>query len=206
MEAYQHLNKILEQANAIMATFLTGDKMEEEARKVEEEKRKRAQKATVEDVQNQMFDWSMEELDDSDIYFDPAVGNVIFASAIDGWAFRWVWFLCEWKLVRAPYPLRDCFALSHSQPPLIYVKQNSTICYHLLKEIRIQRICPSKMSLGRLLLWSKGKAGHSTKALERTKSKANVCSICIGQYLGSVSKRDCRAVSEHKGLSDVVVF
>jgi ribosome assembly protein 1 len=35
-----------------------------------------------------MFDWSMEELDDSDIYFDPAVGNVIFASAIDGWAFR----------------------------------------------------------------------------------------------------------------------
>lgn len=88
MEAYQHLNKILEQANAIMATFLTGDKMEEEARKVEEEKRKRAQKAAVEDVQNQMFDWSMEELDDSDIYFDPAVGNVIFASAIDGWAFR----------------------------------------------------------------------------------------------------------------------
>jgi ribosome assembly protein 1 len=88
MEAYQHLNKILEQANAIMATFLTGDKMAEEARKVEEEKRKRAEKATVEDVQNQMFDWSMEELDDSDIYFDPAVGNVIFASAIDGWAFR----------------------------------------------------------------------------------------------------------------------
>ncbi|KAG2182081.1 hypothetical protein INT43_007008 [Umbelopsis isabellina] len=88
MEAYQHLNKILEQANAIMATFLTGDAMAEEARKVEEQKHKAAEQATVEDIQNQMFDWSMEELDDSDIYFDPAVGNVIFASAYDGWAFR----------------------------------------------------------------------------------------------------------------------
>jgi ribosome assembly protein 1 len=88
MEAYQHLNKILEQANAIMATFLTGDQMAQEARKVEEEKRKHSENGNVEDVANQMYDWSMEELDDSDIYFDPAVGNVIFASAIDGWAFR----------------------------------------------------------------------------------------------------------------------
>ncbi|KAH8550719.1 P-loop containing nucleoside triphosphate hydrolase protein [Umbelopsis sp. PMI_123] len=88
MEAYQHLNKILEQANAIMATFLTGDQMAQEARKVEEEKRKHSENGNVEDVANQTYDWSMEELDDSDIYFDPAVGNVIFASAIDGWAFR----------------------------------------------------------------------------------------------------------------------
>ncbi|KAI9282987.1 P-loop containing nucleoside triphosphate hydrolase protein [Umbelopsis sp. AD052] len=88
MEAYQHLNKILEQANAIMATFLTGDQMAQEARKVEEEKRKKSTKDSVEDMTNQMYDWSMEELDDSDIYFDPAVGNVIFSSAIDGWAFR----------------------------------------------------------------------------------------------------------------------
>jgi ribosome assembly protein 1 len=87
MEAYQHLNKILEQVNAIMATFFTGDKMAEEARKVVEEKRKRLE-SVEEDVQNQMFDWSMDELDDSDIYFDPAVGNVIFSSAVDGWAFR----------------------------------------------------------------------------------------------------------------------
>lgn len=30
----------------------------------------------------------MEEADDSDIYFQPETGNVIFASAVDGWAFR----------------------------------------------------------------------------------------------------------------------
>ncbi|KAI9497888.1 P-loop containing nucleoside triphosphate hydrolase protein [Zychaea mexicana] len=73
-EAYLHLIRILEQVNAIMATFFTGDLMEDEARKVEAEK------------QNE--DWHGEERDDSDIYFDPSKGNVIFASAVDGWAFR----------------------------------------------------------------------------------------------------------------------
>ncbi|KAI9274374.1 P-loop containing nucleoside triphosphate hydrolase protein [Phascolomyces articulosus] len=73
-EAYLHLNRILEQVNAIMATFFTGDLMEDEARKVEAE--------------NQNKDWHGEERDDSDIYFDPSKGNVIFSSAVDGWAFR----------------------------------------------------------------------------------------------------------------------
>ena len=73
-EAYIHLNRILEQVNAIMATFFTGDLMEDEARKVEAE--------------NQNKEWDNEERDDSDIYFDPSKGNVIFSSAVDGWAFR----------------------------------------------------------------------------------------------------------------------
>ena len=30
----------------------------------------------------------IEQKDDADIYFRPEKGNVIFASAIDGWAFR----------------------------------------------------------------------------------------------------------------------
>lgn len=84
-EAYIHLNKILEQANAVMATFFTGDWMEDEARKIEAEKSKQEED---DDSAQQTFDWSMEERDDSDIYFDPARGNVVFASAIDGWAFR----------------------------------------------------------------------------------------------------------------------
>lgn len=29
----------------------------------------------------------MEEADDSDLYFSPEQGNVVFASAIDGWGF-----------------------------------------------------------------------------------------------------------------------
>ena len=32
--------------------------------------------------------WILEEQDDSDLYFSPERGNVVFASAIDGWAFR----------------------------------------------------------------------------------------------------------------------
>jgi ribosome assembly protein 1 len=33
-------------------------------------------------------DWVLEEKDDSNLYFSPETGNVIFASAMDGWAFR----------------------------------------------------------------------------------------------------------------------
>ena len=38
----------------------------------------------------QVFDWSsgLDEADDEDLYFSPSQGNVVFASAVDGWAFR----------------------------------------------------------------------------------------------------------------------
>ena len=36
-----------------------------------------------------MYDWSvgLEETDDSALYFSPEQGNVVFASALDGWGF-----------------------------------------------------------------------------------------------------------------------
>lgn len=39
---------------------------------------------------DQVYDWSagLEEVDDSHLYFSPDQGNVVFASAIDGWGFR----------------------------------------------------------------------------------------------------------------------
>lgn len=39
----------------------------------------------------QIYDWSagLEETDDSHLYFSPDQGNVVFASAIDGWGFRY---------------------------------------------------------------------------------------------------------------------
>lgn len=42
-----------------------------------------------EDLYNQ---WStaIETADDSDLYFSPQQGNVVFASAADGWAFRYI--------------------------------------------------------------------------------------------------------------------
>jgi ribosome assembly protein 1 len=37
-----------------------------------------------------LYDWStgLEDVDDSHLYFSPDQGNVIFASAVDGWGFR----------------------------------------------------------------------------------------------------------------------
>lgn len=39
---------------------------------------------------DQVYDWSagLEDADDSHLYFSPDQGNVVFASAIDGWGFR----------------------------------------------------------------------------------------------------------------------
>ncbi|ORX86638.1 P-loop containing nucleoside triphosphate hydrolase protein [Basidiobolus meristosporus CBS 931.73] len=89
LEAYTHLNNILEQVNAIMATFFTAELMEEEARKVEAEKIARTNsEAETEPLEQQFYDWTIEDRDDSHIYFAPELGNVLFASAIDGWAFR----------------------------------------------------------------------------------------------------------------------
>ncbi|XP_041836885.1 elongation factor-like GTPase 1 isoform X1 [Melanotaenia boesemani] len=80
-EAYTHLQKILEQVNAVTGTLFTSKVLEERAEKVKEE---------VEPCsRDQVYDWSagLEEVDDSHIYFSPDQGNVVFSSAIDGWGF-----------------------------------------------------------------------------------------------------------------------
>ncbi|KAK1891490.1 Elongation factor-like GTPase 1, partial [Dissostichus eleginoides] len=60
-EAFIHLQKILEQVNAVTGSLFT----------------------------SKVYDWSagLEEADDSQLYFSPDQGNVVFASAIDGWGF-----------------------------------------------------------------------------------------------------------------------
>lgn len=37
-----------------------------------------------------VYDWSagLDQADDSHLYFSPDQGNVVFASAVDGWGFR----------------------------------------------------------------------------------------------------------------------
>lgn len=91
-EAYIHLNKILEQVNAIMAGFFTDERITKDDRIHEAMKAKRTQAEieaeVAEDVTFKLYDWNLEEQDDEDIYFSPEKGNVIFSSAIDGWAFR----------------------------------------------------------------------------------------------------------------------
>lgn len=67
-------------------TLFTSKVLEERADKVKEEEKK--DETFGED---QIYDWStgLDEVDDSSIYFSPDQGNVIFASAIDGWGFRY---------------------------------------------------------------------------------------------------------------------
>uniref|UniRef100_A0AAY4BDA4 Elongation factor-like 1 n=1 Tax=Denticeps clupeoides TaxID=299321 RepID=A0AAY4BDA4_9TELE len=83
-EAYIHLKKILEQVNAVTGTLFTSKVMEERAEK-ESEKQGPYENSGGE----QIYDWSagLEDTDDSHLYFSPDQGNVVFASAIDGWGF-----------------------------------------------------------------------------------------------------------------------
>ncbi|XP_026122706.1 elongation factor-like GTPase 1 [Carassius auratus] len=84
-EAYTHLQKILEQVNAVTGSLFTSKVLEERTEKDAE-----AQSSCTESGSgDQVYDWSagLEETDDSDLYFSPDRGNVVFASAIDGWGF-----------------------------------------------------------------------------------------------------------------------
>ncbi|KAJ8271563.1 hypothetical protein COCON_G00104220 [Conger conger] len=84
-EAYKHLKKILEQVNAVTGSLFTSKVLEERAEKDTE-----TQGTSEGSSGEQIYDWSagLEETDDSHLYFSPDQGNVVFASAIDGWGFR----------------------------------------------------------------------------------------------------------------------
>lgn len=72
------------QVNAVTGTLFTSRVLEERAEKEQE------QKEETLSGKDQVYDWSagLEEVDDSHLYFSPDQGNVVFASAIDGWGFR----------------------------------------------------------------------------------------------------------------------
>ena len=108
-EAYTHLSKLLEQVNAVIGSFFQGERMEEDLlwrERVEErvakaaaekqaKEEKRAVKSNIgasstegnENNINGDKDGEFEEKDDEDLYFSPEKHNVIFSSAVDGWAF-----------------------------------------------------------------------------------------------------------------------
>ncbi|POY76028.1 hypothetical protein BMF94_0751 [Rhodotorula taiwanensis] len=85
IEAYHHLNRIIEDVNAVVGSFYSSERMEEDLRRYERSKAKGDAEA---DADAAAEDEPFEERDDSELYFDPAQGNVLFASALDGWAFR----------------------------------------------------------------------------------------------------------------------
>ncbi|KAF3769570.1 P-loop containing nucleoside triphosphate hydrolase protein [Cryphonectria parasitica EP155] len=90
-EAYVHLSKLLEQVNAVLGSFFQGERMEEDLNwreRIEERvKAAAAKEAQLVDQQTESGELQFEERDDEDLYFAPEKNNVIFGSAIDGWAF-----------------------------------------------------------------------------------------------------------------------
>lgn len=91
MEAHHHLTRLIEQVNAVMGNLFAGDRMEDDLRWREERERRLAEKKDLyADETDAAVNETVEfqEKDDEDIYFAPEKGNVIFASAIDGWGFR----------------------------------------------------------------------------------------------------------------------
>ncbi|XP_062295656.1 elongation factor-like GTPase 1 [Scomber scombrus] len=85
-EAFTHLQKILGQVNAVTGALYTSKVLEDRAEKEKEEVKEKESEPSSGD---QVYDWSagLEEVDDSNLYFSPDQGNVVFASAIDGWGF-----------------------------------------------------------------------------------------------------------------------
>ncbi|THH15351.1 hypothetical protein EW146_g5098 [Bondarzewia mesenterica] len=92
IEAYHHLSQLIEQANAVMGSFFAGARMEDDLRwREERERRLASKKESIADEADAIIASEADEFqekDDEDIYFAPEKGNVIFASAIDGWGFR----------------------------------------------------------------------------------------------------------------------
>ncbi|TDZ38154.1 Ribosome assembly protein 1 [Colletotrichum trifolii] len=89
-EAYTHLSKILEQVNAVLGSFFQGERMEEDLNwreRMEERVQATAAKEVGVDQVTESGELQWEERDDEDLYFAPEKNNVIFSSAIDGWAF-----------------------------------------------------------------------------------------------------------------------
>jgi ribosome assembly protein 1 len=103
-EAYTHLCKLLEQVNAVVGSFFQGERMEEDMKWRERIEERLAAAKDQEKTEGKTTGMSnnatngpegstesmtgeYEEKDDEDIYFAPEKNNVIFSSAIDGWAF-----------------------------------------------------------------------------------------------------------------------
>lgn len=91
-EAFVHLSKLLEQVNAVLGSFFQGERMEEDLNWRERMEERvaaatAAKESLIADQVAENGDIQFEERDDEDLYFAPERNNVIFSSAVDGWAF-----------------------------------------------------------------------------------------------------------------------
>uniref|UniRef100_A0A1E1XEZ5 Ribosome assembly protein 1 n=1 Tax=Amblyomma aureolatum TaxID=187763 RepID=A0A1E1XEZ5_9ACAR len=83
LDAYIHLQQILEQVNAVVGELFAADVLEKTSNETSTDNpSEKSDDALV-------FDWNsgLDDADDSSLYFAPELGNVVFASACDGWGF-----------------------------------------------------------------------------------------------------------------------
>lgn len=91
LDAYVHLTQILEQVNAILGELFTMDvHAKTSAETQEEEEQKSSPNKQKTGNTKEVSEWAsgLEDADDENLYFSPEKGNVVFASAVDGWGFR----------------------------------------------------------------------------------------------------------------------
>ncbi|XP_039758305.1 elongation factor-like GTPase 1 isoform X1 [Pararge aegeria] len=84
LDAYVHITQVMEQVNAVMGELFASEVLENEETLIDKQPEKPRPKED-----NNFYDWTsaLEDADDSQLYFSPEQGNVVFASAIDGWGF-----------------------------------------------------------------------------------------------------------------------
>ncbi|XP_005104612.1 elongation factor-like GTPase 1 [Aplysia californica] len=84
LEAYYHLIQVLEQVNLITNQLFISEAMDRTSKDNEEEN-----EDSAETNDPKSYDWTVieDEEENKNIYFSPELGNVVFASAYDGWGF-----------------------------------------------------------------------------------------------------------------------
>jgi len=87
LDAYLRLRGVMEQVNAVIGELFAADVMSGGHGPSLAENSHREEEGGDKDEEG--FDWStgLDDADDSELYFAPEHGNVVFASAYDGWAF-----------------------------------------------------------------------------------------------------------------------
>jgi len=84
LEAYDHMKKVLEQANVVTAAFFRDELLRIQEKKL-------AKEAVASENSDRDVTTEMEGEDEEiklDSYFEPTKGNVVFSCAVDGWGFR----------------------------------------------------------------------------------------------------------------------
>lgn len=103
-EAYQRLNRILEQANAVLSSLIRADVLERHDRETEGEDGGEDNDAAEKVQDDEAITNETEEME-NELLFSPSNGNVLFASAVDGWAFN-IGFFAQLYASKLELPFR----------------------------------------------------------------------------------------------------